>query len=147
MIGIVLLTLIFVLWAVTTGAIRFLGSDDDEPGPNSTTAQPSVGSTTAVTDGDLEMKLRSIRPAGPGKLAVTLVVRNRTSAYVSFFSESQKLVSADEHGVNGAVGLTPLEPQETATVTVVFTLPDGFVADELELHAAPASPGVRVPLS
>ncbi|GAA3382951.1 hypothetical protein [Cryptosporangium minutisporangium] len=146
-IGVILLTAILALWAITTGAIRFLGTDDDpEPGGGAGTTQPTVGSTAAVTEGDLEMQLRSVRPAGPGKLGVTLTVRNRTAAYVSFYGESQELVSPDEHTVSGAVGLTSLEPRESATVTVVFTVPADFRADELELHAAPGSPGRRIPL-
>jgi hypothetical protein len=143
----VLAAVIFALWAITTGAIRFLGTDDDtDRAPTTRSGQPTSGSTKTVTDGDLDLRLQSLRPSGPDKLVVTVVVRNRTAAFVSFYGEHQELISTTNHTVRGAVALTSLEPRETATVDLVFSIPDDFRAGELELHAAPGSPGVRIPL-
>lgn len=139
---------LFALWAVITGAVRLFGGGDDEPGPTPSRApaQPTVGSTSAVTDGDLEMRLVGVRSSGPRELTVTVTVRNRTTAFVSFYGESQQVVSSESRTARGAVSLTSLEPKETARVVLVFALPANFRATELDLHSTPSSPGVRVPL-
>jgi hypothetical protein len=144
----VLLVALFALWAITTGAIKFLGTDDDKKSPTQarTSAQPTVGSTTAVTDGDLEMRLVGVQSSGPRELTVTVSVRNRTTAFVSFYGESQQVVSSESRTARGAVALTSLEPKETARVTLVFALPENFRAAELDLHSTPSSPGARIPL-
>ena len=146
--AVVLVVVIFALWAITTGAIRFLGTDDDPKTPAAlrTTAQPTVGATQPVTDGDLEMRLTSVRSSGPRELTVTVNVRNRTSAFVSFYGESQQLVSAESKTVRSGVQLISLEPKESAPVTLRFALPADFRAAELDLHSTPSSPGARIPL-
>ena len=146
--AVVLLVGLFALWAITAGAIKFLGPGDDEPTPaqSRASAQPTVGSTAAVTDGDLEMRLVGVRSSGPRELTVTVTVRNRTTAFVSFYGESQQVVSTESRTARGAVQLTSLEPRESTRVTLVFALPQHFEAAELDLHSTPSSPGVRVKL-
>lgn len=147
----ILLVVIFVIWAISTGAIHIFGGGDPKtPTPNRTSAapltQPSSGTTKAVNDGDLQMRLQTVRSDGARKLVVTLNVQNTSSSFVSFYAENQLLSSTDNRSVRGAVALTTLEPHETAGVAVVFNLPANFHASRLELHAAPGSPGVRVTL-
>lgn len=147
--AVVLVVAALALWAITTGAIRFLGTDEDNPTPalSRTSTQPTAGSTAAVTDGDLEIRLVGVASNGPRELTVTVTVRNRTTAFVSFYGESQQVVSTESRTARGAVSLTSLEPRETARVTLVFALPEDFQAAELDLHSTPSSPGVRVKLS
>ncbi|TQS41958.1 hypothetical protein [Cryptosporangium phraense] len=147
----ILVVVIFAIWAITTGAVRFLGSDHgdagDRAGNPAKTGQPTVGTTRPVTDGDLQMQLRSLQSTGPRTLTATVTVQNRTAAFVSFYGESQELVSSENRTVAGQVSLTSLEPHEAATVALVFTVPAGFRATELHLHAAPGTAGVPIKLS
>lgn len=147
--AVVIVVALVALWAITTGAIKYLGTDEDNPtpAPSRTSTQPTVGSTAAVTDGDLEMRLVGVASNGPRELTVTVTVRNRTTAFVSFYGESQQVISTESRTARGAVSLTSLEPRETARVTLVFALPPDFRAAELDLHSTPSSPGVRVKLS
>ncbi|MFI5952619.1 hypothetical protein [Cryptosporangium sp. NPDC051539] len=144
MIGVVLVAVIFALWALTTGAIRFFG--DDDPPAATRTIQPTQGDPKPVTDGDLQMQLRSLKSSGPRTLTATVSVRNRTAAFVSFYGESQELVSTESRTVAGQVSLTSLEPHEATTVDLVFTVPEGFHAAQLQLHAAPGTAGVPIKL-
>ena len=146
-IAVVLVVVVLAIWAITTGAIRFLGSDDPDPAAPTRTAQPTGGSTTPVTDGDLRLSLKRLRTSGTGTITATVTVTNRTAAFVSFYGESQDLVSTESRTVPGKVSLTSLEPHETATVDLVFTIPAGFRAAELQLRATPASGGVRIKLT
>ncbi|MFG1922002.1 hypothetical protein [Cryptosporangium sp. NPDC048952] len=148
-IAVVLVVGLFALWAITTGAIRFFGSDDDKnptPAQSRTSVQPTVGDTTTVTDGDLQLQLIGVQSASPRELTVTVSVHNRTSAFVSFYGEAQQVVSSESRTAHGAVSLTSLEPKETAKVTLVFALPENFRAAELDLHSTPSSAGARIPL-
>ncbi|WP_035853798.1 hypothetical protein [Cryptosporangium arvum] len=143
----VLVVGLLAIWAITTGAIRFFGSDDEPtPTPSRGSAQPTVGSTAAAVDGDLQFRLVGVQSAGPRELTVTVAVTNRTSAFVSFYGESQQVVSTESRTAPAAVSLTSLEPKESTRVTLTFALPEKFTAAELDLHAAPASAGTRIRL-
>jgi FtsP/CotA-like multicopper oxidase with cupredoxin domain len=159
----VLAVLIFAAWGISRGAIGLIGKPDSStkaaPSASATrsaspSASPSAsrkalaaaGSNVPAKEGSLQFVAAKVHGQA-GKELVTVTVKNLSSAWSTFYGESQFLLGDGQQKSRGVPSLLYLEPKETATTTLTFPVPKNFKATKLELHAEPSSAGVDLALS